>query len=53
MKTMVPLRRLLEEVENENLDVDTTLIDTESIAVLDDDHTINSEQPGLEDQEDS
>ena len=52
MKTMVTLRKLMDEVENETLDADITLIDAESIAVLDEDYPIHPEQPGLEDQED-
>jgi len=49
---MVPLRKLLDEVENETLDADTTLIDAEGIAVLDEDYPIHPQEPGLEDQDD-
>ena len=51
MKTMVTLRKLLDEVENETLDADTTLIDAEGIAVLEDDYDVYPEQTDLEDQE--
>jgi len=49
---MVPLRKLLDEVQSETLDADTTLIDTQGIAVLDEDYDIHPEQADLEDQED-
>jgi len=52
MKTMVTLRKLMGDVESENLDADTTLIEAESIAVLDDTYNIHSELPDLEGQED-
>jgi len=48
-----PLRKLMDEVEDETLDAETTLIDTEGIAVLDEDYPIHPEQPGLEDQEEN
>ena len=48
---MVPLRKLMDEVENDTLDAETTLIDTEGIAVLDEDYPIHPEQTALEDQE--
>jgi len=53
MKTMLTLRKLMDEVENDTLDPETTLIDAESIAVLDDEYSVHSEQPGLEDQEEN
>ncbi|MFC2031950.1 hypothetical protein ACFLUS_01040 [Chloroflexota bacterium] len=49
---MVTLRKLMDEVEEETLDVDTTLIDTDGIAVLDEDYDIRPEPPDLEGQED-
>lgn len=52
MKTMVTLRKLMDEVDSENLDADTTLIEAESIAVLDDDYDIRPEPADLEGQED-
>ena len=51
MKTMVTLSKLLEEVENENLDPQMTLIDAGSLAILDDDYSIDSDQSDLDDQE--
>ena len=53
MKTMVPLRKLVDAVESDTLDADTTLIDANAIAVLDEDYPINSEQSSPEDQEES
>ena len=44
MKTMVTLRKLMDDVESETLDAEMTLIEAESIAVLDNDYDIHPEE---------
>lgn len=52
MKKLVTLQKLIDEVENETLDPEMTLIEAESITVLDDDYPIHTEETDSEDQED-
>ena len=53
VKTMVTLRKLMDEVEDQTIDAETTLIDTQGIAVLNEDYPIHPQEPGLEDQEEN
>ena len=52
MKTMVTLKKLIGDVEDEILDAEATLIETEGIAVLNNNYDIHPEQSDSDDPTD-